>query len=71
MAFDSWYFEKFEKEKEKKNPFKIICMKCGSHRVMVTAYEHLDLGIQCKDCGFMINCGSYDTDENYCPDMEW
>lgn len=51
-------------DSKKKHPFAITCRKCGSNRVVVYAYDNHDLGIKCKSCGFFLDCGYYDTEEN-------
>lgn len=40
-------------------PFTVICNRCGSHNVLVTAFEHWDLEIKCKNCGAIEDCGAY------------
>lgn len=52
-----------KKEEIKKAPFEIICTNCGSHNVTVTAFEHWDLQIRCKECGSYVDCGSYNEME--------
>lgn len=42
-------------------PFAIRCNRCGGTHIVVTAFEHDDLGISCKDCGNYINVGSYES----------
>ena len=44
-----------------KHPFAIVCRKCGSNDVTVTAYEHFDLEIICNNCGKCVSCGRYHT----------
>ena len=46
-----------------KHPFAITCRKCGSNDIMVIAYEYYDLGIECRSCGYRIDCGAYYTRE--------
>lgn len=50
-------------DNKKKHPFAITCRKCGSNRVMVIAYEHQDLEIRCRVCGYELSCGTYYTDD--------
>ena len=52
-----------------KHPFAITCRKCGGNDIVVTAYEHLDLGIKCRCCGYELDCGRYYTKENDYSDM--
>ena len=40
-------------------PFEITCTNCGSHDVIITAFDHLNLEIKCKGCGAYLNCGRY------------
>ena len=56
-------------DSKKKHPFAITCRKCGSNRVTVRAFDNHDLDIKCKNCGFLLNCGYYDTEENDYSDM--
>lgn len=51
-------------DSKKKHPFAITCRKCGSNRVVVYAYDYHGLDIKCKNCGFFLDCGYYDTEEN-------
>lgn len=62
---DGWFSMPGNKRMDGKtrHPFAITCRNCGSNSVMVIAYEHQDLGIQCRRCGKSINCGTYYTDE--------
>lgn len=65
-----WDNEKRKKMDGKtKHPFAITCRKCGSNSVMVIAYEHQDLGIRCKHCGYELSCGTYHTDNYDYSDM--
>ena len=50
-------------DSKKKHPFAITCRKCGSNRVRIGAYDYRGLEISCKDCGFFLDCGVYDTEE--------
>lgn len=58
----------FEEEKPK-HPFAITCRRCGGDNIQVVAYEHRDLGIECRDCGLFLNCGNYYTKEYDYSDM--
>lgn len=51
-------------DSKKKHPFAITCRKCGSNRVVVRAFDYHGLEISCKNCGFFLDCGYYDTEEN-------
>ena len=46
-----------------KRPFAITCRKCGCNDIVVIAYEHRDLGIRCRGCGYELSCGNYYTKE--------
>lgn len=60
-----YQYRKGKNEKEKKAPFEIRCTKCGSHNVVVTAFEHYDLEIRCRSCGQSVDdIGRY-TEMNY------
>ena len=54
---------------QSKHPFAMTCRKCGGNDVMVIAYEHQDLGIRCRDCGYELNCGTYYTKQYDYSDM--
>lgn len=56
-------------DSKSKHPFAITCRKCGGNDIVVTAYEHQDLGIKCKDCGVSLWCGTYYTQEYDYSDM--
>lgn len=51
-------------DSKNKHPFAISCRKCGSNRVVVCAYDYHSLEIKCKNCGSVLDCGYYDTEEN-------
>jgi ribosomal protein S27E len=52
-----------------KHPFAITCRKCGCNDIMVIAYEHQDLGIRCRGCGYELDCGTYYTKQYDYSDM--
>lgn len=52
-----------------KHPFAITCRKCGCNDVVIVAYDHRDLGIRCRGCGYELDCGTYYTKENDYSDM--
>lgn len=56
-------------EEKFKHPFNITCKKCGGDDIVVIAYEHHDLGIKCRCCGYELDCGRYYTKENDYSDM--
>lgn len=47
---------------KEKYPFSVSCRKCGSNRVVIRAYDYCSLEIYCKNCGFFLDCGHYDTE---------
>lgn len=49
---------------KRKHPFAITCRKCGSNGVTVYANDNQWLVIKCKNCGFYLDCGYYDTEDN-------
>lgn len=65
-----WDYDDYDNSSKRKmdskarHPFAITCRKCGGNDIKVIAYEHYDLGISCRSCGFSINCGAYYTMEN-------
>ena len=70
MCWDDDYgYVNRKMDSKSKHPFAITCRKCGSNDVVVTAYEHWDLGIKCRNCGFDLNCGRYYTKEDDYSDM--
>lgn len=60
-----YQYRKGKNKKEEKAPFEIKCTKCGSHNVVVIAFEHNDLEIRCRSCGQSVDdIGRY-TEMNY------
>lgn len=53
------YYKGKNKEEAREVPFEVICTNCGSHNVDVTAFEHWDLEIKCRNCGSRLEYGSY------------
>ena len=51
-------------EEFKRHPFTIRCNRCGSGKIRVVPFDHMDLEIKCKTCGAVIDCGVYETDKN-------
>ena len=49
-------------DSKSKHPFAVVCRKCGSNRVVVSAFDYCDLTFVCKKCGAYLNCGKYDTE---------
>ena len=48
-------------DSKSKHPFAIVCRKCGSNDVTVSAFERFDLEIICNNCGTYVDCGRYNT----------
>lgn len=51
-------------EEFRRHPFTIRCNRCGSGKIRVVPFDHMDLEIKCKTCGAVVDCGVYDTDTN-------
>lgn len=66
MYYDYDDYEGRRKNKmdgKSKHPFAITCRKCGCNDIVVIAFEHRDLEIKCRGCGFVLDCGDYYTQQ--------